>query len=196
MSLSNIQLKAIRQLLFFTIEEAAAMVAATAEKPQGVHPALWMDWEQGNKKIPDYIEDTLVDLLDFRLAAIETATEKLQQDGDEDEYEDMDEDEDDSDEPTLVAIWYDKVEDFTSLPGCDPILWKPQCSVVAELIGTFGADAVPFNAKVYKEWLGNRKDTDSLRAQWAASVAGLETSASTAPGKPGPTTGPKKPNRR
>ena len=175
MSISPIQLKAIRQLLFFSIEEAASLVAASEEKPNGVHPALWMDWEQGSKRIPDYIEDTLVELLDFRLNAIETATEKLNQhEDDSEDDEDMDDFDDEDDQPTLVAIWYDKLEDFTSLPGCEPILWKPQCSVVAELIATFGADAIPFDGKTYRAWLGQRKDSDKLRAQWAAEVAGIE----------------------
>ncbi len=175
--MSPIQLKAIRQLLFFSIEEAAGLVAATPEKPNGVHPALWMDWEQGKKRIPEHIEDTLVDLLDFRLAAIETATEKLHggdEDDDESEYEEED---DEDDQPSLVAIWYEQLDDFMTLPGYTEILWRPQCSVVAELIATFGADAVTFDGDAYDAWLGQRKDSEAMRAQWAASVVGLETDA-------------------
>jgi len=156
--MSPIQLSAIRQLLFFSVQEAASLIAATQEEPNGVSAALWSEWEAGKKRIPPYIEDTLVELLDYRLDAIEAASEPLD-----------DEDEEDH-EANIVALWYSSIEDFTSLPGYDPLFWRPQCSVVAELIATFGADAVEFDKTAYRHWLGDKEDNEPQRSNWAASI--------------------------
>lgn len=158
--MSPIQLSAIRQLLFFSVQEAASLVAATQEQPNGVSPALWSEWEAGKKRIPPYIEDTLVELLDYRLDAIEAASEPLDDD-DEDE---------EGHEANIVALWYSSIDDFTSLPGYDALFWRPQCSVVAELIATFGADAVEFDKSAYQRWLGNNEDNEQQRANWAATI--------------------------
>lgn len=161
--MNPIQLSAIRQLLFFSVEEAALLVAATPDQKNGIDPTVWRDWEAGKTPIPSYIEDVLIELLDYRLDAIEDASEPLDDNNSED-------DDQESDDANIVALWYSSLEDFTSLAGYDALYWRPQCSVVAELIATFGADAVEFNKAAYQSWLGNKQDNEQERAGWAMSI--------------------------
>ncbi|MFN7834734.1 MAG: DUF1870 family protein [Burkholderiaceae bacterium] len=165
--MNPVQLLAIRQLLFFSVEEAARWVAVTPSQPMGVEPALWRQWEDGSQALPAFVEEKLIDLLDFRLDAIEAATEPL---------DDEEEDEDDEEAP-LVALWYGCLEDYTSLSGHEHVYWRPECSVVAELIATFGADVVTFDRTRYQAWLERQsglQDTQETRASWALETVSAE----------------------
>ena len=160
--MNPVQLSIIRQLLFFSIDEAARWLATNAQHPEGVSRASWMAWESGSDTLPAYIEERLSELLDFRLDAIEAASQPLDDTEDEDE------------EAPLVALWYEHIEDFTSLPGHDALFWRPQCSVVAELVATFGADVTRFDRTAYRKWLKGKTDSQETRARWALEAASAE----------------------
>lgn len=68
----------------------------------------------------------------------------------------------------LVLVWYGSAEDWLTLPGRQVLHWRPQCSVVAEVLARYGGRAVLFDAHAYATWRKGRKDSEPLRAQWAA----------------------------
>ncbi len=68
--MTPIKLKALRQLLFFTVDEAAALVAATAERPAGVSSRAWRHWEDGLRPVPADVAQHLQHLADYRSQTI------------------------------------------------------------------------------------------------------------------------------
>lgn len=53
-------------------------------------------------------------------------------------------------------------------------MWRPQCSVVAEIAGAIpGIDVMLFDWLNYKSWLGRRRDGKAMRSQWGAIHANM-----------------------
>lgn len=140
-------LQALRRLLFFSRPEAAELVGGVTERS-------WNFWESGDRPIPADVIERINDLVLWRESAIHAATHQIL----------------DADIPAntdVYLVWYDKLDDWMSLPGRKPELWRPQCSVVAQICADIDAIAVPFDAHDYQNWLDKRADSESMRAQWA-----------------------------
>ncbi|MBI4997869.1 MAG: DUF1870 family protein [Rhodocyclales bacterium] len=143
-------LQALRRLLFFSVEEAALLIG-------DVSPRSWQYWERGDRTIPDDVVETVQRLCAWRAQAIATAEASIRElqahHGTQAES---------------VLVWYQTLDDWATLPGREPLLWRPQCSVIAELAARFSARLVAFAGPAYSAWLGKRKDSEALRGAWAA----------------------------
>jgi len=67
-------------------------------------------------------------------------------------------------------LWYHSLDDWATLPGREPVLWRPQQSVIATLAGEFPGRValVRFSGPAYAAWLAGRPDNETARSQWAA----------------------------
>lgn len=148
--MNNIELRALRELLFFSAPEAALLIAASPERLTGVQERTWRRWEDGTLPVPDNIADTMRTLCDWRARAREGMNSALSALG----------------EGNVCLVWYATLDDWASLAGREPVLWRPQCSVVAEGVA-MGAQLVKFDRIAYAAWLGKRRDTEALRGAWA-----------------------------
>lgn len=145
-------LQALRRLLFFNVEEAAALIG-------GVSPRSWQFWERGERTIPADVIETMSRLLVWRAEALSQYKAAL---------------------AALAArhgapvtarlVWYQTADDWASVAVADPLLWRPHCSVAAEIAADYGAELIPFDPPAYSAWLGKRKDSEAMRGQWAASL--------------------------
>lgn len=154
-------LQALRRLLFFKSQDAARLIAATAEQPQGVSEQTWQKWESGDLPIPDYVAQKLIELNDWRSAALDATADNIR----------VQMKEKGGTPESIFVIWYDSLEDWTSLPNREPVMWSLQQAVCASLMGMFSIiKLIPFNSVAYGVWLAGRDDNESLRAEWAASV--------------------------
>lgn len=153
--MNNIELQALRRLLFFSVPEAALLVAASDERIDGVQERTWRRWEDGTLLVPENIAARMLSLCAWRdqaLAEMEGAISDAQAD-----HAELD----------LVMVWYETLDDWATLDGREPVLWRPQCSVVAEAVA-MGARLVEFDSVSYTKWLGKRLDSEQMRGAWAA----------------------------
>lgn len=145
-------LQALRRLLFFSVEEAAVLIG-------DVSPRSWQYWERGERNIPADVIDTIERLCAWRAQAIATADAQMAELQASHGVHGK-----------AVLVWYQMLDDWITLPENEPQHWRPQCSVVAELAARHGARLVTFDGPAYAAWLGNRKDSERMRAAWAASI--------------------------
>lgn len=148
--MKSFELEAARRLLFFSPPEAAAMISGTSEQ-------AWRRWESGARGVPDDVAGRVCSLLNWRQSAIDVAVGRIS----------------DSPENVEVAlIWYDSLDDWATLPGREPVMWRPQQSVCAALQAEFPGrlQLVRFDVPAYTEWLADRADGESMRGEWAATV--------------------------
>lgn len=150
-------LQALRRLLFFSVEEAAELIAAGPERPHGVTPRSWQYWERGERPVPADVAETIRRLCAWRAQAIAAAEASMASTHARHGAASM-----------VVLVWYRTLEDWTSLAGRLPLYWRPHCSVVAELAARHGACLMAFDRENYADWLGRRKDTETMRSEWAA----------------------------
>lgn len=141
-------LQALRRLLFYSIEEAAQLLAAGPDHPNGVSPRSWQYWERGDRAIPPDIVDTVTSLCDWRARQIAAAGRGGR-----------------------ALVWYATLDDWMSLSTRRRIHWRPHCAVVAELAARHGAPVVVFDADDYAVWLGRLQDTEERRIAWGNGVA-------------------------
>mgnify|MGYP001568647330 CR=1 FL=1 len=140
-------LRALRQHLFFSVDDAAELIGE-------VSPRSWQYWESGGRPIPQDVKDKIEAMCAWRDTSIRAAKNVLHgASGDPD---------------GIALVWYSSPSDWASLPGRDALMWRPHCSVIAELCASFGAVAVPFDPGAYLIWLGGRTDREDLRSTWAA----------------------------
>lgn len=154
MKMTPATLQALRRLLFFSVEEAALLIG-------NVSPRSWQYWERGERSIPADVMATVEQLCAWRAQAIagaERAIRELQ--------------EHHGQPAETVLVWYQTRDDWATLPAREPQLWRPQCSVVADLAARHGAKLVTFDGAGYAAWLGRRSDSEPLRGEWAATLAG------------------------
>lgn len=154
-------LQALRRLLFFTVNDAASILSANQENPQGVPENTWAQWENGSLPIPERITERIRELSNWRVEALAATTDNIRiQITEKAGLPD-----------SIFVIWYDTLEDWLSLPNRDPIMWRLQQSVCASLLGVFDiVKLVRFDANAYRQWRGSREDTESLRAEWASTI--------------------------
>lgn len=144
-------LEALRRLLFFSVPEAAQHVAHASER-------AWRLWERGERSVPGDVAGTIRRMVDWRERAIQAAHAAIA-DAPQAAGEAID----------LALVWYDTLEGWNSLAGRESALWRPHCSVMAELVATApGAYLVEFDAADYARWLGRRADSEIMRSRWAA----------------------------
>ena len=161
--MNPLTLKALRGLLFFSRPEAATLLAAGPDRPAGVSDRAWRQWEAGERPIPGDVEEKVFQLVTWRqktLAARKAQiAEFLGKAGGQGK---------------VAIVWYETLDDWATLPDRDPaVFWRPLQSVIAELAAEFPEKVrlQPFNAAAYAEWLGNRGDSENMRARWAADAA-------------------------
>jgi hypothetical protein len=145
------ELEALRRLLFFSQPEAALLVGDVGER-------AWRRWEEGSRAVPADVASRLRGLADWRQQAIDAAVRQI------------------AESPPaaqIALLWYadlDDLDDWATLPGREPALWRPQQSVLAALLAEFASRIrlVPFDGPNYAAWLAGRPDSETLRGLWAA----------------------------
>jgi len=149
-------LQALRRLLFFSIQEAAQYIAEPPASEQ-----QWHEWENGVKPVPDQVSQRMQVLADWRSTALAATADNIRQQIKEK-----------GGIPEAVFIlWYERLEDWTSLPRREPVMWRIQQSVCAGLLGMFRTvRPVAFNSSAYFLWLNDRQDSESSRAEWASTI--------------------------
>lgn len=152
-------LEALRRLLFFSRPEAAAMIGASIARPRGVSDRAWRMFEAGELPVPDDIAERIGELVRWREAALAAAGAQI---------EVMRQQLPAGASVDLALCWYDSLDDWATLPGREPIQFRPQQSVLAELAARHGARMVKFDAPDYARWLNGRNDTEAMRGAWAA----------------------------
>lgn len=155
-------LQALRRLLFFSRPEAALLVAASDKRPNGVSDRAWRQWEDGERSIPPDVAENIDRLADWRRTAIDEAVTRIEvARASLPANAELD----------MALVWYESMDDWLTLAGRDPVLFRPQQSVVAELMERFPVTRlVRFDPPAYSAWLGKRTDSESIRGQWAASI--------------------------
>lgn len=145
------ELEAARRLLFFSPPEAAALISGTSEQ-------AWRRWEAGTRAVPADVAEAMSELLAWRGAAIDASLGKI---------DTLPAD------TTLALVWYDTLDDWSTVPGREPHLWRPQQSVCAALYSMRRdrLQLVRFDAPAFAGWLAGRADSEAMRGQWAASLA-------------------------
>ena len=148
--MKSFELEALRRLLFFSPPEAATMVSDTSEQ-------AWRRWESGARKVPDDVAQRMTDLIEWRQAAIDATVKQISSA---------------PKEASIALIWYESLDDWATLPGREPALWRPQQSVCAAVFAEFPGRLrlVQFDPPAYSAWLAERQDSETMRGQWAAAV--------------------------
>lgn len=146
--MKSFELEALRRLLFFSPPEAALLISQTSEQ-------AWRRWESGARAVPVDVAERMTGLANWRQQAIDAAVKQI------------------SAAPSEVGIalvWYDTVDDWASLPGREPVLWRPQQSVIAALLAEFPGrvSIVRFDVPEYATWLDGRNDSETMRGRWSA----------------------------
>lgn len=148
--MQHIELEALRRLLFFSPPEAASLIGDASEQ-------AWRRWESGARKVPDDVAQRMADLIEWRQAAIDATVKQIAAA---------------PKEAAIALIWYDSLDDWATLPGREPALWRPQQSVCAAVLAEFPGRLclVQFNPPAYSAWLAGQQDSETMRGQWAATV--------------------------
>ncbi len=148
--MKSFELEAARRLLFFSPPEAASMVSDTSEQ-------AWRRWESGSRKVPDDVAQRMTELIEWRQAAINATVKQISAA---------------PKEASIALVWYDSLDDWATLPGREPTLWRPQQSVCAAVLAEFPGRLrlVRFDPPAYSVWLAGRNDSETMRGQWAAAV--------------------------
>jgi hypothetical protein len=146
--MTGFELEALRRLLFFSPPEAALMVSNTSEQ-------AWRRWESGARKVPDDVAKRMTSLIEWRQAAIDATVKQISAA---------------PKEVSIALVWYDSLDDWATLPGREPALWRPQQSVCAAVFSELPGrvSLVRFDAPAYSAWLGGKNDGETARSTWAA----------------------------
>lgn len=150
-------LQALRRLLFYTRQEAALLVAASPERPNGVTDRAWRQWEDGDRPIPADVERNLTALAAWRETALSAAAAAIREQAARRGAAEA-----------ATVIWYECIDDWISLPGREPAMFRPQQSVCAALAAQPGVRLARFDLPAYAKWLAGRPDNETNRAAWAA----------------------------
>lgn len=151
-------LQALRRLLFFSRPEAALLVAASQDRPRGVSDRAWRQWEAGEFAVPHDVSIAILNLAKWRKSAINDAIDIVVNKTASTKFS-----------TNIALIWYEKLDDWATLPEREPILWRPQQSVCAALLAEFPGrlSLVQFDTPAYASWLQGRADNETMRSAWA-----------------------------
>jgi hypothetical protein len=124
-------LQALRRLLFFSVPEAAEHIGGVTERS-------WRKWEDGDRAIPQDVIDRIGEMVAWRTRALAEAESAMT-----DARRAMrSASHDEGAAPTVT--WYATPEAWARAEGKKAAsMWRPHCSVVAELCARHGAVAVP-----------------------------------------------------
>ena len=154
--MNNVELEAIRRLLFLTTAEAGRNVAIDETHPNGVSECTWNRWEKGVKPIPERIERQLKLLLSRREAEIQRITQNAQAGA------------------PLFALWYHSRHDcppFFARETDEPsVVDKKLSQSIASAIAAQGGRVVPFDAEKFNAWQAQNSFAGDVRAaheRWA-----------------------------
>lgn len=150
-------LTAYRSLLFFSTAEAAIFIGKASEP-------IWIAYEEGDIPIPAEVADKITELIRWREEKLSTAEQTFSR------FRTVLPQEYELEMPVLV--WYPTLDDWMTLPGREPMMWRPRCSVIAQLCAHYNAVVVPFNGPAYAAWLAGRPDGETMRGIWAAEQPG------------------------
>jgi len=153
--MNNLELQALRRLLFFSVPEAALLVAASDERIDGVQERTWRRWEDGTLIVPANIAERMLALCSWRDQALDAVRGAISDASAN--HGELD----------LVMVWYESLDGWLTLNGREPVLWRPQCSVMAEAVA-MGAWLVKFDSVSYAKWLGKQTDSEQMRGAWAS----------------------------
>jgi Domain of unknown function (DUF1870) len=142
--MNNIELQALRRLLFFTQQEAADLVSGTSLRAV-------QHWEDGRRPVPADVAEKMFELAQWRENEIETGLATLR----ELHYP-----------KNATLVYYEKMTDWFG----EPIFWKPHQSACAAL-HFCGFTLKKFDSQSYLAWLGRRADSQKMRGAWVAQVA-------------------------
>lgn len=149
-------LKAFRSLLFFSTAEAAIFIGKVSE-------SIWIAYEEGELPVPDEVARKMSELIEWREGKLTTAEQTFSR------FKTVLPEEYELEMPVLV--WYPTLDEWMTLPGREPVMWRPRCSVIAELCARYNAVVVSFNGPAYAAWLAGRPDGETMRGIWAAEQA-------------------------
>lgn len=146
--MNNVELAAIRRLLFLTAAEAGRNVAIDETHPDGVSECTWNRWEKGRKLIPERIGQQLKNLMLHREAEIQRLMQNIKEG------------------VPLFALWYHSRHD------CPPLFehesyeasiidWKLSQSIASAIVAQ-GGRAVPFDAAKFNAWQAKIQFSGSL----------------------------------
>ena len=122
--MTHIQLKALRQILFYTVDEAAVMVAGSSERPYGVSGRTWRNWENGRCPVPPDVAAAIQNLAQWRSEHIAYLRDRLDQ----------------------PVTWYKTSVQWAAYSLLKP-LWRPHQSAVAHIVATVpGVVVVPYSS--------------------------------------------------
>lgn len=157
--MTQTQLKGLRRLFFFTIPEAARLIAVSEDAPHGVSEQHWREWESGKIPIPESLIARMNELNAWRALALDATADNIR----------IQMREKSGTPEAIFVIWYDTLEDWMTLPKRDPVMWRLQQAVCAALLGMFDiVRLVRFDPANYHTWRADREDTETLRAEWAS----------------------------
>lgn len=121
-------LQALRRLLFFSVPEAAEHIGGVTERS-------WRKWEDGDRAIPEDVIERITAMLDWRRTALAEAEAAIK-----DARRAM---RGHAEGAPPTVTWYTSAAAWARAERRHPEMWRPHCSVVAELCARHGAIAVP-----------------------------------------------------
>lgn len=118
--MTNIELEALRRLLFFSQAEAADLIGQCAHR-------TWQRWESGDRNVPCRIADAIVELIGWRNAALATMRSQIARAASAHGMPDQ-----------IELVWYGSIDKWVATPGPAgekraAVHWRPHQSVVAQL---------------------------------------------------------------
>lgn len=147
------KIEAYRRLLFMSIPEASRWLGRTLHNPKGVNDRYWRLLENGQRSVSLDIQKNIRALVFWRTSALAVTTNRIKK----------------SPLGSVYLIWYHTEADWLSLKTNEVSLWRPQQSVVADMLSKHSnIEVVSFDLGVFKAWLGNNEDTEIARDRWAA----------------------------
>lgn len=121
-------LQALRRLLFFSVPEAAEHIGGVTERS-------WRKWEDGDRAVPEDVIGKITAMAAWRMRALTEAEAAIK-----DARRAM------RGHPEAAAptvTWYVSAAAWARAERNRPEMWRPHCSVVAEICARHGAEAVP-----------------------------------------------------
>jgi len=150
--MNNIELEAARRFLFFSVAETSILSGGASER-------AWRNWESGARKVPADVIKNISLCIEYREGVVDMFDEAVGHLLNESE----------TGEDVVPLIYYDSLDDYSTAFD-NPMFWRPYCSAIAEIYASYeNVKLVKFELLQYRAWLKTRKDSESMRAHWAAS---------------------------
>lgn len=119
--MTPLTLRALRDLMFLTAEDAAHLLAASGARPGGVQPRSWMAWERGEKPIPPDVVSNVRAAWSARQQLVERMRRQI--DADDVQL---------GSARTVPLVYYPRATQWEG----PALKWRLHCSALAELAAT------------------------------------------------------------